>query len=96
MTQNYPDVVNVWALALQGATAKPNEFLMYALADNSADGAKQVEAALKAAQPGQFVDVDVRFTNLVDATTLHIQPHLWGLWCVQERTMPASEMYAGQ
>lgn len=77
MTESYPDVVNAWALALQGATAKPNEFLIYALADNSEEGAKQVESDLDAAKPGDFVAVGVRFANLMETTTLHVQPHLW-------------------
>jgi hypothetical protein len=95
MTESYPDVVNAWALALQGATAKPNEFLIYALADNSEEGAKQVESDLDAAKPGDFVAVGVRFANLMETTTLHVQPHLWATWCVMERTIPASEMFGG-
>lgn len=95
MAESYPDVVNAWALALQATTARPSEFLIYALADNRADAAKKVEADLKAAKPGEFVDVDVRFTNMMDSTTLHVQPHLWGAWCVMERTIPADEMFAG-
>lgn len=39
--------------------------------------------------------MDVRFTNMMDTTTLHVQPHLWGVWCVMERTIPAAEMFAG-
>lgn len=94
MTQDYPDsVVTAWALALQGTTAKTDEFLLYALADNSAEGAKRVEADLKSAAPGDFVDVEVRFANMVDAVTLHVQPHLWGLWGLVERTMLATEMF---
>ncbi|MBX9922193.1 MAG: hypothetical protein K2Y33_20565 [Mycolicibacterium frederiksbergense] len=95
MTESYPDVVNAWALALQATTARPSEFLLYALADNTAEAAKQVEVDLKAAKPGEFVAVDVRFTNMMDTTTLHVQPHLWGVWCVMERTIPAAEMFAG-
>ncbi len=52
MTQSFPETMNVWFLALQGTTARPNEFLLYALADNTEDGAKSAEAALKAAKPG--------------------------------------------
>ncbi|MGJ6127484.1 hypothetical protein QN239_33425 [Mycolicibacterium sp. Y3] len=96
MTQSYPDVVNMWALALQGTTAKTNELLVYALADNSADGAKRAEADLKAARPGEFVEVAVRFANMMDTSILHVQPHLWGLWCVMERTVPASEFFGAQ
>lgn len=95
MTTSYPNVVNVWALALQGANARHNEFLVYQLADNSEEGAQRVEADLKAAKPGEFVDVEVRFANMIDATTLHVQPHLWATWCVHERTVPATELYAG-
>lgn len=95
MTQNYPDVVNAWALALQPTTARPSEFLIYALADNTAEAARKVESDLKAAKPGDFVDVAVRFTNMVDTTTLHVQPHMWGVWCVMERTVLAAEMFAG-
>ena len=54
MTESYPDVVNAWALALQATTARPSEFLLYALADNTAEAAKQVEVDLKAAKPGEF------------------------------------------
>lgn len=96
MTQSYPDVVHMWALALQGTTAKTNELLLYALADNSADGAKKAEADLKAARPGEFVEVAVRFANMMDTSTLYVQPHLWGLWCVMERTVPASEFFGAQ
>lgn len=95
MTESYPDVVNAWALALQGATAKPNEFLIYALADNSVEGAKRVESDLDAAKPGDFVAVEVRFANLPQDTTLHVQPHLWATWCVMERTIPCVEMFGG-
>lgn len=94
MTQSFPETMKVWFLALQSTTARPNEFLMYALADNSVEGAKRAETALKAAQPGEFVDVEVRFANLVDATTVHVQPHLWGLWCVSERIVSTMEMLA--
>ena len=96
MTQSFPETMNVWFLALQGTTARPNEFLLYALADNTEDGAKSAEAALKAAKPGEFVDVEVRFPNLVDSTTLHVQPHLWGLWCVSERVVSTLEMFASR
>lgn len=95
MTDNYPEVVNAWTLALQATTASPGEFLIYALAGNTAEAAKQVEADLKAAKPGDFVDVEVRFTNMMDSTMLRVQPHLWGVWCVMERTIPAAEMFAG-
>lgn len=60
MTESYPDVVNAWALALQATTARPSEFLLYALADNTAEAAKQVEVDLKAAKPGEFVEVTSR------------------------------------
>ncbi|WP_342314725.1 hypothetical protein LIX17_26135 (plasmid) [Mycobacterium avium subsp. hominissuis] len=96
MTQSYPDVVNMWTLVLQGTTAKTNELLLYALADNSAEGAKKAEADLKAARPGEFVEVAVRFANMLDSSTVHVQPHLWGLWCVMERTVPASEFFGAQ
>ena len=54
MTQSFPETMNVWFLALQGTTARPNEFLLYALADNTEDGAKSAEAALKAANTTSF------------------------------------------
>lgn len=87
------NVVNQWVLGLQGITAKTDEFLMYALADNSAEGAQRVEDDIKAAKPGEFVDIEVRFVNMMDSATVHVQPHVWGLWCVVERTMPATEMF---
>jgi len=93
MTQSYPNVVNAWALALQSTSAPPDQFMVYGLADNSVDGAKRVEAELKAAEPGEFVAVEIRFANMVDTTTLHVQPHMWGAWCLVERTIPATEMF---
>ena len=93
MNPNFAGVVNAWALALQSTAAPPDQFMLYGLADNSADAAKRVEAELKAAKPGEFVGVEIRFANMMDTTTLHVQPHLWGAWCVLERTLPASEMF---
>ena len=55
--------------------------------------AMAVEAALKAAQPGEFVCVPVRFTNLVHATNVYIQPHMWGMWCVVQRAIDVNQMY---
>lgn len=95
MTESNHDVVNAWALALQSVTAKPNEFIIYALSDNSADGAKRVEDNLDAAKPGDFVKVKVRFTNLPQDTELRVQPHLWATWCVMERTITTAEMFGG-
>lgn len=95
MTESYPTVVNAWALALQSSTAKPNEFIVYALSDNSSDGAKKVESDLDAAAPGDFVAVQVRFANLPQDITLRVQPHLWGAWCVMERTITSAEMFGG-
>ncbi len=89
------EVINAWALALQSCTARPNEFLLYALADNSVDAAKLVEAELQAAKPGDFVAVKVRFANMMDTTVVYVQPHLWGVWFVAERTMLATEMFGG-
>lgn len=95
MTNSNPDVVTAWALALQGSTFKHNEMIMYALADNSDTSAQRVEASLAAAKPGDFVAVEVRFTNLMDSTKLHVQPHLWAAWCVTQRTITAAEMFGG-
>jgi hypothetical protein len=39
---------------------------------------KSAKPKLKAAKPGEFVAVEIRFTNMVDTTVLHVQPSLWG------------------
>lgn len=50
-----------WSVALQHPTSSDNNFLIYALAEDNDESAMAVEAALKAAQPGEFVCVPVRF-----------------------------------
>ncbi|EHB48785.1 hypothetical protein MycrhDRAFT_5626 [Mycolicibacterium rhodesiae JS60] len=97
LDQNVPndDVHNVWVLALQGVTAKVNELITYALADNTDEGAEKVTAALAAAKPGEFVGVPIRFVNQADPTTIHIQPHLWGMWCLTQRYMSSAELFGG-
>ncbi|MBE5459760.1 hypothetical protein E3G49_001424 [Mycobacteroides abscessus] len=87
--------VEAWQLLLQGATAKTNEMLMYYLGEDRAV-AEEVERNLAAAEPGEFVPVKVRFTNLLDETTLYVQPHIWGVWAVIQKVMTTSEVYAGQ
>ena len=84
-----------WSVALKHPTTTSNDFLIYALADDNDESAKAVEAALKAAQPGEFVCIPVRFANLADATNVYIQPHLWGLWCVVQRAIDVNQMYGG-
>ena len=68
-----------WALALQHPLSRPNEFLVYALADDSEEAAKKVEAELRAAQPGEFVCVPGCFTNMADATHGYIQQLFGGV-----------------
>lgn len=68
---------------------------MYALADDTNENAKKVESDLAAAQPGDFVCVPVRFTNMVDVTNVYIQPHRWGLWCVLRKAVAPEELFGG-
>ncbi|MFL0286796.1 hypothetical protein ACJH6J_20350 [Mycobacterium sp. SMC-18] len=82
-----------WSVALQHPTSRGNDFLIYALAEDNDESAKAVEAALKAAQPGEFVCVPVRFMNLVHATNVYIQPHMWGMWCVVQQAIDVNQMY---
>lgn len=84
-----------WALALQNPPATPDQFLLYALADDTDEGAQKVEADLSAAKPNEFVRVPVRFTNMVDTTNVYIQPHKWGLWCVIRRAVHPNEFIRG-
>jgi hypothetical protein len=97
LDQNVPktDVHNVWVLALQGSTAKVNELIVYALADNTEEGAQEATAALEAAKPGEFVGLPIRFVNQPDSTTVHIQPHLWGMWCINQRYLSTAELFGG-
>jgi hypothetical protein len=89
------DFHNVWVLGLQGSTAKVNELILYALADNTEEAAQEVTAALEAAKPGEFVGVPIRFVNQADPTTIHVQPHLWGMWCVLQRYLSSAEIFGG-
>jgi hypothetical protein len=95
MSNKSGGTVLVWALALQNPPSSPNEFLMYALADDTDEGAKKVEDALAAAQQGEFVCVPIRFANMADAANVYIQPHRWGLWCVVRRVVEQDELFGG-
>ena len=77
-----------WALALQNPPSQPNEFLIYALAEDGKEGADRVEASMSAAKEGEFVRVPIRFANMADTTNVYIQPHRWGLWCVPASGLP--------
>jgi hypothetical protein len=92
---NTGGTVLAWALALQHPLSKPNEHLVYALADDNADAAKKIERALAAAKPGEFVCVPIRFTNMPDVTNAYIQPHLWGFWCVVQRAVGVNQLFGG-
>ena len=46
------------------------------------DDPQSIEAALAAAEPGQFVPVPVRPANGPTGYLFHVQPHAWGAWAV--------------
>ncbi|MFV8141944.1 hypothetical protein ACNQR7_30640 [Mycolicibacterium senegalense] len=84
-----------WALVLQNPTSKPNEFLIYALGEDTDESAMKVESDLKAAAPDEFVCVPIRFANLAEPTNVYIQPHRWGLWCVVQKAVGPEELFGG-
>ncbi|WP_353365309.1 hypothetical protein [Mycobacterium sp.] len=92
---NAGGAVLAWALALQHPLSRPNEFLVYALADDNAEAAKKIERALATAKAGEFVCVPVRFMDMPDATNAYIQPHQWGFWCVVQRAVEVNQLFGG-
>lgn len=89
------ETVKVWQIVLQGTTAKTDEHLVYLIGEDE-NTAKRVERDLAAAKPGEFVPIPVRFANQLDGVTMYIQPHLWGLWVVAPRILPAAALYGAR
>lgn len=84
-----------WTLQLQSRHSKFSEFFVYALAENTAAEAAEVEAMMAAALPGEFVCVPIRFVNLPDPTKVYIQPHHWGLWTITQRHFTPDQLLGG-
>lgn len=86
------DTVKAWSLFLHASTAKTDEAIFYLLGHNQT-AADKVREELAAAVPGQFVPVQIRMANMIEDTTLYVQPHAWGAWAVYEREYTTAQYF---